>query len=283
MSILVTPKSIVLSDSTLPGGGCLERARALELHNLRTKLPAILLGLSDPAPNVRLAAARRLGEVCEATFLSQGLPGAVEFLNGVMERSQIFFNQKDPRMVGAPVFDAERAKLNVRLGVLMAIQAIARNVDSPLRTPLATFFAKNGLFEEIKVARESHSVVAECLARRGEPPPFHSTPSEPLQYVNALFTYAVAVSAVHSTHLKKKFFPEIPVAHEELSRYTGLRTGILDTLANVGVAAIEVESSPRKAAEMRAELKQVVGAIIGIDYLGVAALRGRHAPQNRSS
>lgn len=278
MSILVTPKSIVRSEPGLPAGGRVERVLALELPNLRARIPAIELGLSDPAPNVRLAAARLLGEVCEATFSSRGLPGVVELLGGVMDRSQIFFNRRDPRIADAPVFDPERAKLNVRLGVLMAVQSIARNVDSPLRVPLASFFAKAGLFGELQSARESRLFLVRCLENRGEPPLYSSTQSEPLKYICDLFKYAVAVSAAQNVHLKKKFFDDISVCTEDLSRHTGLRIGILDTLANVGVAAIEAESNPHKAAEMRAELKQVVGAVIGIDSLGVAGLRGRHVP-----
>lgn len=281
MSIFVTPKSIVRSEPGLPAGGRIERVLALELPNLRARIPAIELGLSDPAPGVRLAAARLLGEVCEATYSSKGLPAVVELLSGVMDRSHIFFNDRDPRISDSPAFDPQRAKLNVRLGVLMAVQSVVRNVDSPLRTPLAALFVKSGLFEEMQSARESRSFITECLQNRGEPPPYSSTYSEPLKYVRDLFKYAVAVSAAQNVHLKKKFFPEISVCPEDLSRHTGLRIGILDTLANVGVAAIEAESNPQKAAEMRAELKHVVGAVIGIDHLGVAKERGRTSPQDR--
>ena len=85
------------------------RLRALDLPDLRHRVSAIELALSDPDVSVRLRAARNLAELCERTHERKGIGSVTKLLETILHRSRLFFTEHDPRLPHDGSFNPDRA------------------------------------------------------------------------------------------------------------------------------------------------------------------------------
>jgi hypothetical protein len=136
-----------------------------------------------------------------------------------------------------------------------------QNSDSRLRIPLATYFREQGLFENLKAARENSRFLDLCLRSGLKFPPFNLEHGGAMEYLMHSFKYAVAVAAYQNKELRGRFFPDISEQRSEPMAALSARMGILNALGQIGRSAVEGESDAAVARELGEELSAVVGVL----------------------
>lgn len=249
------------------------RLRALDLPDLRHRVSAIEFALSDPDVSVRLRAARNLADLCERTYARKGIEAVTGLLETILHRSRLFFTHHDPRMPQDGSFNPERARLNVRLGVLMTIQSVMRRTDSPLRVPLAQEVNERGFFDTLQAARGDRDYLHECIQGGFRVPECAPRSVDSLSSLLDVVRFAVAVSALEYEAARKIHFPDLQVAQRLLNPTSTMRYSLLDATASIGAAIIEGERDPAVASAMTKELNQVVGRVIRLSNVGSSVSR----------
>lgn len=275
MTLVVTKKAIVTHTDKESSGmdAASLRLRALDLPALRHRVSAIEFALSDPDVSVRLRAARNLAELCERTYERKGIGGVTGLLETILHRSRLFFTHHDPRLPHDGSFNPDRARLNVRLGVLMTIQSVMRRTDSPLRVPLAQKVNDCGFFDTLQAARVDREYVHECIQSGFKLPECAPRSRDSLSCLLDVVRFAVAVSALEYEAARSVHFPDLQVAQRLLNPTSTMRYSLLDAIANIGSAIIEGERDPVLASAMSEELKQVVGRVIRLSTVGRSVSR----------
>ncbi len=244
------------------------RLSALDLPDLRHRVSAIEFALSDPDVSVRLRAARNLAELCERTYERKGIGAVTGLLETILHRSRLFFTRHDPRIPQDGSFNPERARLNVRLGVLMTIQSVMRRTDSPLRVPLAQEVNERGFFDTLQAARGDREYLHECIQSGFRVPECAPRSAHSLSSLLDVVRFTVAVSALEYEAARRIHFPDLEVAQRLLNPTSTMRYSLLDATANIGTAIIEGERDPVVAGAMTKELNQVVGRVIRLSTVG---------------
>lgn len=272
MNPAVTKKAIATHAGTEQGGmnAASMRLRALDLPDLRHRVSAIEFALSDPDVSVRLRAARNLAELCERTYERKGIGAVTGLLENILHRSRLFFTHHDPRIPQDGSFKPERARLNVRLGVLMTIQSVMRRTDSPLRVPLAREISERGFFDTLQAARGDREYLHECMQSGFRVPECAPRSVDSLSSLLDVVRFTVAVSALEYEAARSEHFPDLQVAQRLLNPTSTMRYSLLDATANIGAAIIEGERDPVLASAMTKELNQVVGRVIRLSTVGRA-------------
>lgn len=270
MDPVVTKKAIATNVGTDRSGmdAASMRLRALDLPALRHRVSAIEFALSDPDVSVRLRAARNLAEFCERTYERKGIGAVSGLLETILHRSRLFFTHHDPRLPQEGSFRPERARLNVRLGVLMTIQSVMRRTDSPLRLPLAQEVNDCGFFDTLQAARVDGEYLHECMQSGFRVPECAPRGRDSLSSLLDVVRFTVAVSALEYEAARRIHFPDLEVAQRLLNPTSTMRYSLLDAIANIGAAIIEGERDPLLASAMGEELSQVVGRVIRLSTVG---------------
>lgn len=273
MNLAVTKKAIATNNDKDGSGmdAASLRLRALDLPDLRHRVSAIEFALSDPDVSVRLRAARNLAELCERTYERKGIGAVTGLLEEILQRSRLFFMHHDPRIPQEGSFKPDRARLNVRLGVLMAIQSVMRRTDSPLRVPLAREVNERGFFDTLQAARVDRDYVRECIKSGFRVPECAPSSDDTLACLLDVVRFAVAVSALEYEAARNIHFSDLQVEQRLLNPTSTMRYSLLDAIGNIGAAIIEGERDPMVASAMGKELHQVVGRVIPIGRLGRSA------------
>jgi hypothetical protein len=270
MDPVVTKKAIATNVGTDRSGmdAASMRLRALDLPELRHRVSAIEFALSDPDVSVRLRAARNLAELCERTYERKGIGAVSGLLETILHRSRLFFTHRDPRLPQDGSFNPERARLNVRLGVLMTIQSVMRRTDSPLRVPLAQEVNDRGFFDTLQAARGDREYLHECMQSGFRVPECAPRGGDSLSSLLDVVRFTVAVSALEYEAARRIHFPDLEVAQRLLNPTSTMRYSLLDAIGNIGAAIIEGERDPLLASAMGEELSQVVGRVIRLSTVG---------------
>lgn len=273
MTLAVTKKAIATHTNKESSGmdAASVRLRALDLPDLRHRVSAIELALSDPDVSVRLRAARNLAELCERTYERKGIGSVTKLLETILHRSRLFFTEHDPRLPHDGSFNPDRARLNVRLGVFMTIQSVMRRTDSPLRVPLAQEVNDCGFFDTLQSARVDREYVHECIQSGFKVPECAPRSRDSLSCLLDVVRFAVAVSALEYEAARSVHFPDLQVAQRLLNPTSTMRYSLLDATANIGAAIIEGEREPVVASTMYEELNQIVGRVIRLSRVGRSA------------
>lgn len=245
-----------------------DAANMLDLPDLRHRVSAIEFALSDPDVSVRLRAARNLAELCERTYERKGIGAVTGLLENILHRSRLFFTHHDPRLPQDGSFNPERARLNVRLGVLMTIQSVMRRTDSPLRVPLAQEVNDCGFFDTLQAARVDREYLHERVQSGFRVPECAPRNGDSLSCLLDVVRFTVAVSALEYEAARRIHFPDLQVAQRLLNPTSTMRYSLLDAIANIGAAIIEGEQDPVVASAMGEELKQVVGRVVRLSTVG---------------
>jgi hypothetical protein len=262
MSIDLAPrKTIAASAGSAEESAITVRCRALMSPALNRRMSALQLGLTDPHGQVRLVAASQMAQLLESRFDEGGLAPVVAWLTESIMEPRLFFRARDPRLQSFESFDPHKATHNARLSGLMVVQSVMQNSDSRLRIPLATYFREQGLFENLKAARENSRFLDLCLRSGLKFPPFNLEHGGAMEYLMHSFKYAVAVAAYQNKELRGRFFPDISEQRSEPMAALSARMGILNALGQIGRSAVEGESDAAVARELGEELSAVVGVL----------------------
>lgn len=235
--------------------------------DLRLNLSNIQLGLSSPDFYLRLSSARRLVLFLESDFRSHGINKVLETIDKIVEDPRLFYHSEDPRLNGND-FDSERAKNNMRLGCLMAIQSICRNQACCLRRPLAQLCDSRGFLMTLISARTDQSFAVSCYENKFAIPTFNKSLETSLDYFFRVFKYAITCKILEDSKLKEKFYPNLKPNFNQLNRNAQTREAILDTVVNLAIAIMETHSQDQsKLFEIFEEIKQVMDSSLNLEVM----------------
>lgn len=265
MPLVIAPqKAIVASVGSSHETPSNVRCRALLSPVLSRRMPALQLGLTDPDASVRLVAASQIARVLESSFEKGGISPVIGWLSGSVLEPRLYFKSRDPRLPSSESFNREKATNSARLGGLMVVQSIMQNPESRLRIPLATYFREQGLFEHLKAAREDRAFLDLCIRSGLTLPPFDLQGGGAIGYLMHIFKYSVAVGASQRRDLSAKLFPDLSEFHSEPLGAISIRMGILNTVGQIGRAAVEGERDLVVARQLADELNVVVGRFFSL-------------------